>query len=127
MNLHLISFAILLVSTTVYSQTCNNIVAGHSGIISISNSTSTDGCYFLGKTTNPAVPCKSGSCPPCANNQASRVLRVAGDWSIDAGSVKEWDEAEPLGLLTFDEQTCTYSVAVSGLKKLKKYEWKVII
>ena len=80
-------------------------------------------CHFLGVVTNPVKPCSS--CAACANNLASKVIRVSGDWSVDAGSPKLWDGAEPLGLMTFDEQTCSYTLVVSGLKKNFSYKWKV--
>lgn len=117
----LLSLNILIGSAV--SQACGQ--AGQSGILSLATQEES-ACHFLGKLTNPAIPCK-GSCAQCDNNQAHRVLRASGDWSVDAGSVKEWDAAEPLGLLIFDEQKCIYTLAIAGLKPSKSYKWKVTV
>lgn len=75
---------------------------------------------------NPVKPCESDSCPPCTNNFKNKLLRVSGDWSIDAGSPTLWNAAEPKGLLTFDENRCEYDVVVTGLKNSFSYKWKLV-
>lgn len=50
-----------------------------------------------------------------------------GDWPVDAGSAKNWDAAEPLGLLTYDQDICAYVVVVKGLKESFDYKWKITI
>ncbi len=54
---------------------------------------------------NPIKPCL-GSCKPCSNSFASKLIRATGDWSLDTGSATQWDAAEPKGLMTFEEQIC---------------------
>ena len=121
MLLFLLSLNILFGSAL--SQTCGQ--ASPSGVLALSSSDSNSDCYFLGKLTNPAVPCRGDQCTPCANNLAARTLRVSGDWSKDAGSATEWNAAEPLGLLKFDERHCVYTLVISGLRPAKPYKWKV--
>lgn len=120
----LLSLFFLFMGTSVYCQTCQS-EPGVSSVLLLTDDASSSDCYFLGRTTNPAVPCSS--CPPCSNNQAANVLRVTGDWTIDAGSSKLWDAVEPLGLLIFDEETCAYTLSVTGLKKSTPYKWKVTV
>jgi len=36
-----------------------------------------------------------------------------------------WDGAEPLGLMTFDEKICSYTLVLLGLKKNYEYKWKL--
>lgn len=38
-----------------------------------------------------------------------------------------WNAAEPLGLMTYDDQTCLFSVSVANLKPNFQYKWKVVI
>ena len=46
---------------------------------------------------------------------------------MDAGAAKIWDGAEPLGLMTFDEQICSYTLVIVGLKRSFDYKWKVTV
>lgn len=78
-------------------------------------------------TTNPIKPCTGGNCPACTNNFASKLIRVTGDWSIDAGSAELWAANEPRGLMTFDQRACMYVLAVVGLKSNFNYKWKITI
>jgi hypothetical protein len=77
-----------------------------------------------GPNTNPIKPCTS-NCPACTNIQSGKTVRASGDWSIDAGSTALWDGAEPLGLMTFDEKLCSYTLVLLGLKKNYEYKWKL--
>ena len=80
-------------------------------------------CHFYGKTTNPAIPCFA--CWTCTNNQNKYLLKITGDWTKDAGSQSIWDPKEPLGLLTYEENICSYTLSVHNLKKNHEYFWKV--
>ena len=86
--------------------------------------TTTKAPTTTGANTNPIKPCTS-NCPACNNLQASKVVRASGDWPIDAGSLALWDGAEPLGLMTFEEKLCSYTLVLKGLKKNYEYKWKV--
>ena len=107
------------------SQTCNS-KAGVWSTLELADSAAPTGCYYLGVTTNPVSRCPTCT-TTCANNLASKVIRVSGDWSMDVGSSKLWDGAEPKGLMTFDEQTCSYILVMTGLKPSFSYKWKVTV
>jgi hypothetical protein len=77
--------------------------------------------------TNPVKPCINQNCEPCKNNFASRLVRATGDWTIDAGSKTLWNGAEPLGLMTFDENYCSYTLVLKNLKKNFAYKWKTTL
>jgi hypothetical protein len=57
----------------------------------------------------------------CVNKLANRIVRAAGDWT----SLPQWNAAEPLGLMKFDEEKCVYTLAVGGLRPNTVYKWKV--
>ena len=50
---------------------------------------------------------------------------IKGDWGIDSGAPKNWDAAQPNGLLTYDQNICTYVLVMKGLKESFDYKWKV--
>lgn len=117
MNLFLLGFISLCLSSGVYSQTCEppkeHIII--------------NGCKFLGKVTNPVRECMSASCKKCENYFSEVIVRAAGNWQVESGSVKNWDATDSKSTMVFDENTCLYTLEVNGLEKSKKYEWKVPI
>lgn len=76
---------------------------------------------------NPVKPCDGMNCPTCTNNFASKLVRVTGDWAVDAGSSAIWNGAEPKGLMVFEQKLCLYTLVITGLKKNFQYKWKVTI
>jgi hypothetical protein len=77
-------------------------------------------------TVNPIIPC-TAQCAPCTNNFASKLVRVTGDWTIDAGSNILWAGNESLGLMTFEEKFCLYTRKITNLKPNTNYQWKATI
>ena len=114
------------ITTTTTTTTPAPVITDENGqIVSTTTaSTTTRPPTTTGSNTNPIKPC-TGSCPACTNIQAAKVVRASGDWSIDAGSLALWDAAEPLGLMTFDEKLCSYTLVITGLKKNYEYKWKL--
>ena len=80
-----------------------------------------------GASVNPSKPCTLNVCPSCTNSFSSKLVRVTGDWPVELGSLKSWDAAEPLGLLTYDQDVCAYVLVVKGLKPSFEYKFKVTI
>ena len=57
----------------------------------------------------------------CSNKFNAKKVRAAGDWSASPN----WNAVEPLGLMTFDESKCIYSVVLFKLRANFQYFWKV--
>ena len=83
---------------------------------------------YYNEQVNPTKPCIVTLCPNCRyNRHASEVLRVTGEWTTKVGAQHEWNPAEPLGLMTYDESICRYTLYITGLEPGKYYKWKVNI
>lgn len=77
--------------------------------------------------TNPIIPCLNQNCPNCTNILSGKLLRATGNWAMDFGSQFNWNPEEPLGLMTYDENTCVYFLTLDKLKTYTEYEWKLTI
>ena len=59
---------------------------------------------------------------PCVNRYNTKDVRASGSWSVP-----DFDAADPLGLMTFNEEECFHSVVFSNLQPNTQYKWKVTI
>ena len=127
MSLYLISFIIFIINPAAQSQICDT-QSSVSGVISVlkDNDNSFNECHYVGQKNNLIIPYKNPSWKYCKNDFASKLLRVSGNWPIDLGSESNWNAAEPLGLMTYNNLTCEYILILKGLPPKKIYSWKVI-
>ncbi len=78
---------------------------------------------------NSVKECVVSKCPAaCTNSFSQKIVKAVGNWATDANSsLGNWSACEPLGLMTFENKTCMYTIVLENLKPRAKYLWKVAI